>query len=81
MAGALHPVTLARTEAVQALKTVLAEAALNKKELLPLLPGISFHPRGTDLVYLPFIENGHDLVQEQTMLSIAVAVLRSGRSL
>jgi predicted RNA-binding Zn-ribbon protein involved in translation (DUF1610 family) len=81
MAGSLHPVTLARTEAVQALKTVLAEAALNKRELLPLLPGISFHPRATDLVYLPFASSGQDLVQEQTMLSVAGAVLRAGRAL
>lgn len=81
MAGGLHPVTLPRTEAVQALKTVLAEAALNKRDLLPLLPGISFHPRATDLVYLPFAPSGQDLVQEQTMLSVAGAVLRSGRNL
>ncbi|MBA3005211.1 MAG: hypothetical protein KKB91_12895 [Proteobacteria bacterium] len=81
MASGLHPVTLSRTEAVQALKTVLAEAALNKRDVLPLLPGLSFHPLATELVYLPFIDNGHDLVQEQTMLSVAGAVLRSGRSL
>ena len=81
MAGGLHPVTLPRTEAVQALKTVLAEAALNKRELLPLLPGISFHSQATDLVYLPFVPSGQDLVQEQTMFSVAGAVLRTGRSL
>jgi hypothetical protein len=81
MAKGLYPVTLPRTEAVQALKTVLAEASLNKRDVLPLLPGISFHPQATDLVYLPFIDNGHDLVQEQTMLSVPAAVLRSGRSL
>ncbi len=81
MFGALHPVTLPRTEALQALKTVLAEAALNKRDLLPLLPGISFHPRATDLVYLPFAPSGRDLVQEQTMLSVAGAVLRTGRNL
>lgn len=81
MAGGLHPVTLSRTEAVKALKTVLAQAALNKRDLLPLLPGIFFHPRATDLVYLPFASSGQDLVQEQTMLSVGGAVLRSGRSL
>jgi predicted RNA-binding Zn-ribbon protein involved in translation (DUF1610 family) len=81
MARGLYPVTLPRTEAVQALKTVLAEASLNKRDVLPLLPGISFHPQATDLVYLPFILNGHDLMQEQTMLSVPEAVLRSGRSL
>jgi hypothetical protein len=81
MSKGLSPVTLPRTEAVQALKMILAEASLNKRDVLPLLPGISFHPQATDLVYLPFIDNGHDLVQEQTMLSVAGAVLRFGRSL
>ncbi|MDO9040750.1 MAG: hypothetical protein Q7U64_00220 [Desulfocapsaceae bacterium] len=81
MARGLYPVTLPRTEAVQALKTVLAESALNKRDVLPLLPGISFHPQATELIYLPFIDNGHDLVQEQTMLSVAGSVLRFGRSL
>jgi len=81
MARGLHPVTLPRTEAVQALKTVLAEAALNKRDVLPLLPTLFFHPRATTLVYLPFIDNGHDLVQEQTMLSVAGSVLRFGRGL
>ena len=81
MAKGFYPVTLARTEAVQALKIVLAEAALNKRDVLPLLPGLSFHPQTTDLVYLPFIDNGHDLVQEQTMLSVAGAVLHFGRNL
>ena len=73
--------TLPRIEAVQALKTVLAETALNKRELLPGLSGISFHPQATDLIYLPFAPSGQDLVQEQTMLSVAGAVLRAGRSL
>jgi len=81
MSKGLLPVTLPRTEAVQALKTILAEASLNKRDVLPLLPGISFHPQATDLVYLPFKDSGHDLVQEQTMLSVAGAVLRFGRSL
>ena len=81
MAINMYPVTLPRTEEVQALKTVLAEGALNKRDVLPLLPGLSFHPQATELVYLPFLENGHDLVQEQTMLSVAVSVLRFGRSL
>jgi len=81
MSSGLHPVTLPRTEAVQALKTVLAEAAVNKRDILPLLPDTVFQPQTTELVYLPFIDRGHDLVQEQTMLSIASSVLRLSRSL
>jgi len=81
MAGNLFPVTLPRSEAVQALKTVLAEAAVNKRDVLPLLPEISFQPQTMELVYLPFNDNGHDLVQEQTMIAVAASVLRFGRGL
>jgi len=81
MAGELFPVTLPRSEAIQALKTVLAEAAVNKRDVLPLLPEIKFQPLATELVYLPFNDNGHDWVQEQIMLAIPGSVLRFGRSL
>jgi hypothetical protein len=76
-----HPVTLQRKEAIQALKSVLAGAALNKKKLLPRLPGISFHPLETELTYLPFIDKGHDFVQEQTGIALARSVLHFGRKL
>ncbi len=81
MAKGMHPVTLQRTEAVQALKSVMAEAALNKQRLLPLLPRMRFHSLATELTYLPFFDRGHDFVQEQSGLSLAKSVLRFGRSL
>lgn len=81
MTEGLFPVTLPRSEAVQALKTVLAEAAVNKRDFLPLLPDIELQPRAAVLVYLPFEDKGHDLVQEQTGVAVAAPVLRSGRGL
>lgn len=81
MVDNMHPVTLQRKEAVQALKSLLAEAALNKKKLLPHLPEIHFHPLATGLAYLPFFDQGHDFVQEQTGISIAKSILRFGRKL
>ncbi len=81
MMNSMHPVTLLRKEAVQALKSLLAEAALNKKKLLPHLPEIKFHPLSTELAYLPFFDQGHDFVQEQTGISIAKSILRFGRKL
>jgi len=77
----MHPVTLPRKEAVQALKSVLAEVALNKRNLLPRLPEIKFHPLDSHLYYLPFFDKGHDLVQEQTGFSLAKSVLHFGRKL
>ncbi len=81
MAGRMHPVTLKRKEAVQALKSLVAAAALNKRQLLPLLPEMHFHPVTTMLSYLPFADQGHDFVQEHTGISVAKSVLRFGRKL
>ena len=49
--------------------------------LLPTLPQVRFHPLETGLVYLPFVDKGHDYVQEQTTLSLAKSVLHFGRKL
>lgn len=81
MIKGMHPVTLQRTEAVQALKSVMAEAALNKQKLFPHLPGMRFHLLASELTYLPFFDRGHDFVQEQSGLSLAKSVLRFGRRL
>ncbi len=77
----MYPVTLPREEAVQALKSLLAEAAVNKGKLLPLLPQMNIQPLATELCYLPFSQLGQDLVQEQTGISLAKSVLGFGRKL
>lgn len=77
----MHPVTLPRIEAIQAIKSVLADAALNKRKLLPRFPEMRLQPRDSSLCYLPFMDRGHDLVQEQTNLSLAKSVLHFGRKL
>ena len=77
----LHPVTLPRKEAIQALKSVFADSALNKRNLLPQLPHVHFHTLDTELSYLPFFDKGHDYVQEQTGISLAKSVLHFGRKL
>jgi hypothetical protein len=81
MAKMMYPVTLPSSEAIQALKTILAHITMDKKHLLPQLPSIAFQARQTDLVYLPFTTSGQDLVQEQTTVSVSSAVLEFGRSL
>lgn len=81
MVKRMHPVTLHRKEAAQSLKSLMAGVALNKRKLLPLLPEINFHPVATELTYLPFFDQGHDFVQEQTGIAVAKSVLRYGRKL
>lgn len=77
----MHPVTLPREEAVQALKSLVAECALNKRNLLPTFPKMNLQAVSTRLCYLPFAQLGHDLVQEQTGISLARSVLDFGRKL
>jgi hypothetical protein len=77
----MYPVTLSCSEAIQSLKTVLANMTMDKRHFLPQLPSITFQAELTDLIYLPFTPSGHDLVQEQTTVSVSTAVLQFGRSL
>ncbi len=76
-----YPVNLSDREAAQSLKCVVAAAALSKKKVLPLLPSLQLKPGKISLVYLPFRDTGHDLVQKHTSVSINAAALRFGRKL
>lgn len=81
MATHMHPVTLAASEAEQAIKAVLAAMTINKQELLPHFPKISCRLQKVELLYLPFVDHGHDLISEQMGVSIISNVLRFGRAL
>lgn len=76
-----YPVNLSRQEAVQAMKSVLAAAALTKKSMLPLLPTLDLQPGTLSLVYLPFQDAGHDMIERQTFVALTRAALKFGRKL
>lgn len=76
-----HPANLARTEARQAFKVILAESALNKRKILPMLPSIRFTNVNATLIYLPFHDDGHDFIQEQSGMAVNKNVLSWGRKL
>lgn len=76
-----YPVTLPHKEAVQSLKSVLAACAVSPQKVMPHLANLSFSVDTQEVVYLPFTDIGHDLVQEQTKVNIMAAALRYGRSL
>jgi hypothetical protein len=75
----LYPVTLPRTEAIQALKVILASTAVNKKNVMPHLPQIRFEVKRASLVFLPFTERGLELIQQQMSISINKNTLEYGR--
>jgi DNA-directed RNA polymerase subunit RPC12/RpoP len=76
-----HPVTLSQKEAVQAIKSVLAVTTLNKSNRLPLLPKMTIADVQCQLIYLPFIKQPHDYVQEHTAATLLAAALLFGRKL
>ncbi len=77
----LHPVTLPLKEATQALKSIVAEMTVRKKEVLPQLPQLTLDVRQRSLVFLPFEDTGHDLVQIHASLAVAASIVRFGRKL
>jgi len=81
MTADMHPVTLSVLDAEGAIKAVFGAMTIYKEKLLPRFPKISFRVIKAQLVYLPFEDHGHDLIQEQTEVSIISNVLQFGRSL
>lgn len=79
--GKVFPVTLPKNEAVQALKIILANSSVNKKDIMPRLPDTQFSVKSTSLVYLPFLEQSHEFFQEKLGLQINRQSLDYGRLL
>jgi predicted RNA-binding Zn-ribbon protein involved in translation (DUF1610 family) len=77
----LYPVTLPRGEAAQSLKITLANSAMEKRELFPLLPQCDFAIPQSSLIYLPFRSLGPDIIHEETGISINKNTLKYGRYL
>ena len=77
----VYPVTLPSTEAIQSLKIILAGSTLDKKKVYPHLPRIKFDIKDSTLVYLPFRDTGHEMIQEQMQISINKNTLEFGRHL
>ncbi len=77
----LYPATLPLSEAIQGIKVTLAGCAITKKKVMPLLPDINFSIKNASLVYLPFGETVHEMVQSHTNISINKKALEFGRYL
>lgn len=76
-----YPVTLPLNEAKEGVKVTLAGSAVNRKKLLPRLPEVGLSLKGASLVYLPFRETVHELIQEHTQVAVNKKALEYGRFL
>jgi uncharacterized protein YbaR (Trm112 family) len=77
----LYPVTLPLSEAIQAIKLILGGSAVNKRKLMPHLPSAGISIKDASLAYLPFRQTVHEMIQEQTEVSINRNTLIWGRFL
>lgn len=77
----LQPVTFPLGEAIQGIKVTLGASAMNKKRLMPMLPRIKFAIKNAALVFLPFKESTHELIQQDMNISINKNTLSFGRYL
>lgn len=77
----LYPVTLPASEAKQSIKVILAASTASRKSIFPFLPDIRLQDITATLVFLPFVDKGHDWYQPHTATAISKNVLRFGRSL
>lgn len=66
----LHPVTLPREEAFQAVPVILGRLAPARKNLFPKIQGGSLRPGQASIEYLPFVETPREFVQPEMNMAI-----------
>jgi DNA-directed RNA polymerase subunit RPC12/RpoP len=66
----LHPVTLPREEAFQALPVVLGRLAPARKNLFPKIRGGAIRPQEARIEYLPFVESSHEFIQPEMNMAV-----------
>ncbi len=74
--GRCGPVTLPATAAARSLKVCLASFMKPRKRIPELLPKIKIRPKEFLLVYVPFQEKHHELVQPEFQLAVHQNMLR-----
>jgi hypothetical protein len=79
--GNLQPVNLPLKEGLESLKLTLSGIIKPRHKVVSILPDIQITPRSFVLVYLPFIENHHDLVQAGMNVAINKNMLAHARNL
>jgi hypothetical protein len=77
----LHPVTLPLQEGLESLKLTLASFIKPQKKVAEILPDIAIKPKSFILVYLPFHEKHHELIQPKLSMTINKNMLAHSKNL
>lgn len=80
-AGDIHPVNLTVTEAAESMKINFSSFAVPSKRYLPYLSTIKILPEKARLVFVPFYEGHHELIQEKFGLTVNKNQLRLSSNL
>jgi predicted RNA-binding Zn-ribbon protein involved in translation (DUF1610 family) len=75
------PVTFPVHESTESLKTTISALIATKKRLWPVLKDLAVDPVESLLVYVPFRQQGEELVQPRFQLSVAINSLKYGEHL
>ncbi len=75
------PVSLPAKEAEESIKLILANSAIAKKNVTPILADIKVSQVETKLLFLPFFDNGYELCQEKLKIVINKQILEWGKKL
>ena len=74
-----YPVTLPLNEALESLRVLVASIAHPPQKIIQHLQEISFSPKDSRLVYLPFTLRGEELIQQEIGISVQKAALSWGQ--
>jgi len=77
----LFPVTLTHSDVKRSLKVILANSAVSRSRVFPLLPEIDFEVKEYFLHYLPFEKTSHEMYQKELDVIINQRALTYGRTL
>ena len=77
----LHPASLPLSEAIESIRVLLASLAVKKELLLAKLPEILINIEEQNLVYVPFVLKGSELIQSAMQVSISANALNWGKLL
>ena len=80
-ASALYPVNLPLHDAVDSLIIIIADTAIRKKEVLPLLPEVKISVREAVLALVPFAGTDHEYILPEIRCGFMKNALQWGRNI
>jgi hypothetical protein len=75
----IYPVTLDQNEATESMKVIFASLVVSKRKNYARLPDIHFAADETELILLPFVSKGNELIYEKQNIAIQKVALTYGR--